>query len=195
MKEPLGRIEQVPVDIFAETVAAAKKLISSSRNLRHDWTTPDGFMRQYLENLGVSMLGKNPSEMIDLSSVHSDTFLALLLGLAYELENGRNIPAEARLWLAQYLRGEIKPPNQKRGRKNNPGLEVLIYFAVEGGVGRGLTATRNDATKQNHSACDAVARALGEMRLPYANFDSVKDIWEAGKRHFASPENKTIPVA
>lgn len=175
MKESLGRIEKVPVDIFAETVAATKKLISSSRNLRHDWTNPDGFMRQHLENLGISMLRNKPLELLELAGVDADNFMALLLGLAYDLENGCDISAEARLWLARYLRGEIKPPSQKRGRKNNPGLEVLIYFAVEGGVRRGLTATRNEATRHSLSACDAVAVALGEMKMAYANFDSVKE--------------------
>lgn len=194
MKEPLGRIEKVPVDIFAETVVAAKTLINSGRNLGYDWTSPEGFMTQHLETLGVSMLRNKPLELLELSGVDADNFLALLLGLAYSLEAGHDIPKEARLWLARYLRNEIKRPKQKRGRKNNPGLEVLIYFAVEGGVRRGLTATRNEAARHNLSACDAVAVALGEMKMAYANFDSVKDIWEAGKRHFAKPENQAIPA-
>jgi len=182
MKEPLGRIEQVPVDIFEKTIKAAQRTIGSGKNQPYDWTSPGGFMRQHLEEIGVSKLRRNPSDLVDLSNEHADNFSELVLGLAHELEAGQEIPEVARLWLAKFLRAEIKPPPQKRGPKNNPGLEILIYFSVEAGVKNGLTATRNDEAKHKRSACDAVACALGKMQLPYSSFEAVKNIWEDGRR-------------
>ncbi len=194
MKEPLGKVESIEVDVFAETVKGAKKLFLSAKELRYDWTDPEAFMDNFRETSGSARLRHNPEELITSAGKNWHDFQELRLGIAAELSVGRELPPCAVNWLAALLRDQVKPPRRKAGRQPNEGLTVLVYFAVLSGVERGLVASRSEATKSHLSACDAVAKALGDLRLPFASFEAVKDIWFAGKRHFENPDNQGIPA-
>lgn len=194
MSEPWQGIEFVSVDIFNATVCAAEKLIKSSQKLRYDWTDPAAFQARNLETLGASMLRNKPRELVESAASDADHFEALKLGIAHAVMQNEKLPEVASAWMISFLQGKAHSPKKKVGRKSREGLEVLIYFAVQSGVGRGLTATRNDEAKLQLSACDAVATALRNLRLPHADFFAVKKIWISGNCHFAKPENQGIPA-
>lgn len=114
--------------------------------------------------------------LIEGAKYEHSTFQALKLGLAAEIESGREIPPRLRKWLIGYLRGEIEVPAARAGRIKSTGLHSLVAHAVADLVESGMTATRNEASAPE-SACDAVASALAELGLSPITFAGVKRIW------------------
>jgi len=86
------------------------------------------------------------------------------------------LPATVREWVVEYLQGKKERPIGAPGRKSSIGWHIHIAFAVDLLVSSGMTALRNDESNET-SACDAVARALSELRESPNSFSRVKKIW------------------
>ena len=82
-----------------------------------------------------------------------------------------------RLFIADVLTDNIEPPKRKTGLSKSSlyHRNLLIWTAINELVSRGMTATRNDASK-GHSACDAVAKESGRT------YNGVLSVWLKMKR-------------
>lgn len=88
-----------------------------------------------------------------------------------------DIPDEIYYWLVDYLRGYVELPRQT-GRIKNRGREYVIAEQVYIIAKKfGFPVSRNVATENENSACDAVARALRELKLRPSSYERVRDIY------------------
>lgn len=158
---------------FAEAVRRSKKLIQSGLREEMAQHASGEFMAT---TMGVRMLRYESAQLLDWAEADAGGFDVLLLGIAYSLEQGEELPPEALQWLLRYLRGDVTRPKARAGRKNEFWLHSMIWVAVGSRVLDGMNATRNDASEPT-SACDAVAEALAELGLEPATFHGVKRIW------------------
>jgi hypothetical protein len=161
---------------FTEAVRMAKEVIQIGIANDKGHEVPIDTMLNTL--MGRDMLRKAPAELVEKSKTIPLYFEVLKLSIASFLDEPEgNLPPEAGIWLASFLRGEIMPPKNSAGRKTVGLLHVLIWRAVDNLVDEGVTATRNDESQFNKSACDAVAQALKELGLKPTTFAGVKRVW------------------
>lgn len=124
-------------------------------------------------DLSFHLWGSTPSP--NCSQGQFETYLQ---ALAYRLEENLKLSDEQTEWLVKYLRDEIVQPKKNTGRpRRNYRLKLAIAECVTELIDKGLTATRNDATAVKESACDAVAQAMGQLRLYPQEFSEVKKIY------------------
>jgi hypothetical protein len=113
-------------------------------------------------------------------------FEVYILSLADGLERGRTLTLENSVWLAKYLRGEVTLPKKTTGRpKRDSRKTIAITSCVNSLVFKGLTATRNDETKNDEgcqSACDAVAFAMVRLREVPQSYNEIKKLYFGDKR-------------
>jgi hypothetical protein len=129
-------------------------------------------------------------ELAELSCTDPWSFEALKSGVARKAvtDDLRHVSHHARNWLARFLLGHVTAPNKPAGRKSGRAAvmrEIEIGRCIEELVRRGLTATRNEASSNHHSACDAAAKALASLKhvpsLP-VTYSGVKKIWYRYRR-------------
>lgn len=106
--------------------------------------------------------------------------------LAYGLDHGRALSPENSKWLAAYLRNDVTPPGRPQGRPPRSFRRAIaISDCVEQLTGQGFKASRNDDKADgagNHSACDAVAKAMLNLGQPPWSYDEIKKIYFGLKR-------------
>jgi len=101
--------------------------------------------------------------------------------LASMIEAGEPMPEDLRMIAAEFLRGTAPRPRRKTGRKEISYLHSRIVWAILQLKAEGMQVTRNDephvSSRNETSACDAVAKALRELGLSPGSFAGVKRIW------------------
>ena len=116
----------------------------------------------------------------------SHSYNILLFACAMHVANSKTIPEDLQPFLVDHL---LNPTlGQKKhgpGRRKRPEIETkLIGSAVSFAKSHGLTATRNDASVEKMSACDAVGEAVSELmrekrtKLSCSNYDAIQKIWQ-----------------
>jgi hypothetical protein len=150
--------------------------------------TAKGKLECYQENDPAIIIGSvwrltgNPVVFINEAMETPKTFEEALSAVALALERNFELPPLIKDWLLQYLRGQVPKPNGKVGRNNSPYmLKVLMCECVQDLCDMGLKLGRND-TGESTSACDAVAEAMGELRLSPSTFEGVKRIYYTIKK-------------
>jgi len=129
---------------------------------------------------GMSALARRQEELLNGAAQNAMDFDMLRFGLARTLELDPNYdpPKDVRLWLAEYLRGNVKRPEGGAGSYPSWQLHTSIWVVINHLRALGFSATRNDASPAT-SACDVVADALDHLGLEPTSFSSVKTIWHA----------------
>lgn len=94
------------------------------------------------------------------------------------IESGGAPPPPIRFWLSDFLNGLRVEPPRKRGRPTGEVHHFVVRQAVRLLVDAGLQATRNDERRGNNdTACDAVAKAMSNLKLTPSSYSKVKRIW------------------
>lgn len=175
---PRDKTDKSPDMAFAAAVQRSKEFIQSAleresapRNPKDiEWS--EGVVRVLGERAFRKRLGK-----LQAWAVSDATAFDIVRGtVANILDRGEELPLEARDWLVKYLRGEVIRPNEKRGRKSEFRMHLLIFKVVKSLVNEGMNMTRNPGSPST-SACDAVARALKELQLTPTTHDGVRKIY------------------
>lgn len=109
-------------------------------------------------------------------------FAVLRYVSAKYVEGGLAPPPPIRFWLRDYLNGEIIEPARPRGRPPGDYHHFIVRQAVRLLVDAGLQETRNDESRNKQTACDAVAKAMLQLRLAPNSYSKVKRIWMARSR-------------
>jgi hypothetical protein len=132
---------------------------------------------------GMSALARRPEELLKSAADNCDSYDMLRFGLANTLilDPDYDPPKAVRLWLSEYLQGNVKRPKGGTGRYSSQGLHVSIWVVIRHLEKLGFVATRND-TSPATSACDVVADALDQLDLEPREYFSVKKIWFAQKK-------------
>ena len=88
-------------------------------------------------------------------------------------ESGEDMPPELMKWRLETLerKRKRKRPKGQPGAPSLIGRDLVIWETIAALKRLGMFATRNDAAKQQESACDAVAEISG------LDFSTVKKIW------------------
>lgn len=191
---------------YQSAVKQAKEFITNRRfENGFDLATPEGYKSSLADFVGkfcVSSCSANrsgilqtgePGELNDkkaqddsdryvdsiIKGAETDAliFQAILLGTASEVEKGEVLHPKLRTWIVQYLRGKISPPQKRKGRMESTGLHNIIAHAVADLVESGMQPTTRGEASPAVSACDAVADALGQLKINSITFQSVKRIW------------------
>lgn len=139
-----------------------------------DWNAP-----MYLDHAtitGVRLLRSNPNQFITDAQIVREVWDMLAASVAWYSDHNKALPEPARRWLAQFLKGDIQPPKARAGAPVKTDLHNAIAHAVWSLQAKGLTPTRNDASAEI-SGCDAVAKALQNLKLSTRSYKSVKGIW------------------
>ena len=113
---------------------------------------------------------------------------ALCLILAELLRTGADIPQPLRNWGAAFLdsttrstrHGGSKGLSASSSFRRNAVGKIVSLIAAEPTV-RGLSPTRNVATKPHHSICDAVQIALAEEGW-HLSYETISADWKASRR-------------
>ena len=129
------------------------------------------------ETVSLMLLNQFPHT---LNTNDAAALVTLRYAFASKILAGEPIPEDYRELAASFVIGENSGPPQKSGSKSGRHRHAKIVSAVKMLCEYGMTATRNDASSNKDSACDAVAEALRELGLRPITFKGVKDIW--GKR-------------
>lgn len=187
-------------DNYRQAVEWSKGYISERRIVgSHDIATPKGHQNETSKFVGELLAGLpsflDPSYkagQVTNSSISDEAVLSLLknasvkpmffdairFGIANQLDTDGELHPLLREWLINYLRGNIVPPKGAAGRLEESGLHRIISDAIEILVDEGWTATRNDESLSQTSACDVLADALKEMSLAPITFAGVKKVWQ-----------------
>ena len=113
---------------------------------------------------------------------------ALCLILAELLRTGADVPQPLRNWGADFLdntttstrHGGSKGRSASRRFRSKAVEEIVSLIADEPAV-RGLSPTRNVATKPHRSICDAVQIALAEEGW-HLSYEAIRADWKASRR-------------
>ncbi len=114
----------------------------------------------------------------------------LVFGCAICVYYSKPLPEKLQSFLVEHL---LDPPSDLKksqiGRRKRPETETrLIGAAVSFAKEHGLKATRNDATLDKMSACDAVGEAVAALMrerrtlLSCSNYDAVQKVWQKYKK-------------
>lgn len=179
--------EVEPFASFEEAVAFAREWIASRPPrgplFSANSLEPGDLLAQSYQDDGYMRLLKDPERLVNEARQDANMYLALKYGTAKMLYLRKPLPAPALVWLQEFLQDRFEPPKLKRGTKSSIGPQYWIYYLVEELLNRGMTATRNEerapkAGRVDHSACDAVARALNEAGHSVRTYRTVKEYWE-----------------
>jgi len=110
----------------------------------------------------------------------------LVFGCAIYVACSQKLPEKLQSFLVDHLlRPSVDLKKRGKGRRKRPQSEIwLIGSAVFFAKQHGLSATRNDATVDKMSACDAVGEAVAELMqerktiLSCSNYDAVQKVWQ-----------------
>lgn len=120
--------------------------------------------------------------------IHS--YNILVFGCAIYVANAQQLPEKLQSFLVDHLLNpSVDLKERSRGRGKRPGSEIsLIGSAVSFAKQHGLKATRNDASRDKSSACDAVAEAVAELmqekrtNLSCSSYGAVQKVWQKYKK-------------
>ena len=138
----------------------------------------------------VWFIKANPEGFLAEALDKPQSFDKALNEIAFLMERDGDLPIQIRQWLVRYLRGKIERPKGKVGRDEysyslklvvhecvsdlnlhfNSSLDLPLYSF------KGLQLARNVEGKPT-SACDAVAQAMGELKLSPSTFEGIKRIY------------------
>jgi hypothetical protein len=130
----------------------------------------------FLQIRGFTLLDQDPMALIKKSVRSADAFDALRFGIAHMLRMDGDLPWDVKVWLAQYLTGQVERPVSSGGRKTRTAWDLNVWLVVHMLVENGMTATRNDDGDLT-SACDAVAAALKQIGETPSSYKGVKAVW------------------
>lgn len=166
---------------FEEAVAFAEKQLAGIET----WTEAHKFSRHIADGAEFGNEFDDVEEWIEISAHSRVIFDSVSLRCAQLLRNGVDIPTPLRIWIADVLSGDRQPPptpkNDRRGSSSLELRDLQIFYVVQRLVNFGLRATRNE-TAPRLSACDAVAKALAQLRKSPASYDQIKKIYEKNKK-------------
>lgn len=119
-----------------------------------------------------------------------NSYNILVFGCAIYVANAQQLPEKLQAFLVDHLLNpSVDPKRRSRGRRKRPGSEIsLIGSAVSFAKQHGLKATRNDASRDRSSACDAVAEAVAKLmqekrtNVSCSNYDAVQKVWQKYKK-------------
>lgn len=159
---------------FSDAVELAKWYLQSERYEGgldlYDGTSD---YQNTVARIAPTLLQRHPESLNANETLHRDI---LRNAFAQRIANGDPIPSSFRGLAASLMTGELSEPRRKAGAKETAYLHSRIMWAVELLIHSGMTATRNDESKPV-SACDAVAKALAQLKLKPLTFSGVKKIW------------------
>lgn len=131
---------------------------------------------EFSEELAHKRWDANVANLLSEASTSRHAFEATVLGLASSIEEGAEIHPAMRPFLANVLRGHLKPPKPRAGRGELTGLHTIIVNLIADLVFAGWQPLRNDQSS-TFSACDVMATALAELSLSPITYSGVKRIW------------------
>lgn len=172
-----GVVRSFRSDGTPRTIIISTKTEMYGAQYRVDPSSPAGARLKIARSFGLDYLEREPEELIKGAGQHEQYFDALTEGLAILLETEHPIPTSARKWLANYLRGEVKPPKRKAGADSREWLHLSIASIISSLRDKGVKPTRGDAAKVHRSGCDIVAEVLREAGLEPTTFEGVKKVW------------------
>jgi hypothetical protein len=131
---------------------------------------------------------KSEHDLLQRKDTSLYAYNTLVFGVALRLARSETVSSELRKFLVEHL---IKPnpPNKSKGRGRPKDTNDDLTFkrqAIEFAVSYGLKPTRNDATSEKTSACDAVADAgrklyqeTGDPKsISGYTFEALKKVWQ-----------------
>lgn len=119
---------------------------------------------------------------INKATQDAKSFEVLKHTAAYLIEQRAVMPESLKHWTAGVLRGDIKRPKGKAGNVTAAGSHYAIYRLVSIITAHtSLKPTRNEESPP-HSACDAVAEAMKQMRLKTNTYSGVRAAYDAGRK-------------
>lgn len=140
------------------------------------------------------------NSLIELSLTQGLSWEATKLTAIELIAQRRELPYPLSNWLIDYLAGEIvEPKRPKRFSRGWPGehteRDAEIHAVVVDLVAVGFEpATRGDISSPT-SACDAVARAMTELRIPPGSYKEIKRIYTDRKKDIAAGRNIQTPMS
>jgi hypothetical protein len=162
---------------FKEAIAEAKQFLQDQRHSEGR----DLYDGREMEALLIGRISENlfmmPAAALEACKHSARGQEFLRHALALKIEAGEPIPIEFRELAAGFLRGTAPQPKRNAGRKESWFLHSRIAWAVMHLKAEGMKATRTDDSKRKESACDAVAAALGELKLSSITYGQVKRIY------------------
>ena len=121
-------------------------------------------------------------ELVEGAQSNPLDFRTLKAALSYLLETDKPIPSELNEWALRVAAGIVECPRVRPGRSPNTNVvrNELITKTVQTLVDCGLSATRNDCSYPEESACDAVSKALNTYGVPL-RYTGVAKVWQFRK--------------
>lgn len=127
--------------------------------------------------LGVNMLRRDPAALAAWAAQTPQGFDVMRHGVAHHIDRDEPLPDAAQQWLARFMLNPSPPRQGRGGRDEDTVWKLRIFMAVTHLVAHGMNPTRNDATADNSSACDAVAEALKQLDRAPRSYSRVKRIY------------------
>ena len=127
-------------------------------------------------------------ELLERKATSLFAYNTLVFGAALRLARSESVPPHLMEFLVEHL-VKPNPPQKLKGRGRPKDTTDDLTFkrqAIEFAVAQGLTPTRNDASTDMTSACDAVADAGRKLYQEHGNpkfitgytFDALKKVWQ-----------------
>lgn len=162
---------------FRQAVDLAKQRLTISSSWIKGAGGDDAFVRRLRAVDAEKSLIADPRFLLAYAETSAEGFDLLCETVASMIEAGHRLPEDARGWVVDFLRGNVKRPKASAGRPQKRFNRFQIWSNVDRLVRDGkMLATRND-TSDETSACDAVATALRELGMEPASYSSVKKVW------------------
>jgi hypothetical protein len=142
-----------------------------------------GLMSRSTESLWDNLivrerLADDPGHAVQSAKGDFRLQLALRREVAGSIEQGAELPVEAKEWLIKLLLGEDEFLAGPGTKQSHGILRFVIWETLKRLTHRGLAPTRAPSTTPQHSGADAVAAALAELQLPAASFDAVVHVYK-----------------
>jgi hypothetical protein len=139
------------------------------------------------------------SRIIEASRAQALSFDALTRAVGYLLRRDKALPDILKDWLAKMLLAEItRPPVPKRFTRGWPGStehrDLLIYEVVARLAEKGLQPTR-DRFKGTASGCEAVAKAMKQLKQSPASYSGVSRSYYEVKMAFERGSDPRAPIS
>ena len=144
--------------------------------------------RSFLKIDGLSAAKKlmiDPQALVESATDDPGAFDELRAAIAWLVDRDKTIPDAARVWLAGFLREQIKPPKPiKISSLPESGKQVFIWDTVRLlSLETGMNKTRGEAAN-TVCACDVVAAAFAKMNLTPMTLGGIRKVYfkEARRR-------------
>lgn len=129
----------------------------------------------------------NEEELLGRKDESIFAYNTLVFGIAIKLARGEELSEGLRSFAVDHMIAP-NPPKRKQGRgrpKKSSAENWEKVLAIQFAVAHGLTRTRNDATAEKVTACDAVENAAKLMKTRYGldgyetgyGYDNLRDLW------------------